>query len=114
MSPGATSDERQHSKYGADDSSMSDFEKTNNLTDLDGAVQSPERVRTRRRDDDETIADVDFEKEAEKDLEDLAPTARVVTAQDWTGPDDPENPQNWSLLLRAYHTVPPALFAFVV
>jgi hypothetical protein len=20
---------------------------------------------------------------------------KIITAQDWTGPDDPENPQNW-------------------
>lgn len=24
-----------------------------------------------------------------------APLQRTVTAQDWTGPDDPENPLNW-------------------
>ncbi|KAF1812119.1 MFS general substrate transporter [Eremomyces bilateralis CBS 781.70] len=41
------------------------------------------------------------------------PVARTVTALDWTGPDDPENPHNWSLLLRSYHAFPPALFAFV-
>ncbi len=114
MSPGIASDERQHSEYEADDSSMSNPEKSDNLKDLDGAVQSPERARTRRRGDDETTEDVDFEKEAERDVEDLQHTTRVVTAQDWTGPNDPENPQNWSLLLRAYHTVPPALFGFVV
>ena len=114
MNPGVASDERQHSEYEADDSSMSNFEKNDNLKDLDGAVQSPERVRTRCGGDDEPTEDVDSEKEAERDVEDLPPTTRVVTAQDWTGPNDPENPQNWSLLVRAYHTVPPALFGFVV
>ena len=39
---------------------------------------------------------------------------RVVTAQDWTGPDDPENPQNWPLWKRVWHAVPPGLFAFSV
>ena len=29
---------------------------------------------------------------------------RTVTAQDWTGPDDPENPNNWPLWQRVYHT----------
>lgn len=43
-----------------------------------------------------------------------APVRRVVTAQDWTGPDDPENPHNWPMWKRVWHTVPPALFAFVV
>jgi hypothetical protein len=40
--------------------------------------------------------------------------SRVVTAQDWTGPDDPENPHNWSLFKRIWHTVQPALFGFAV
>jgi hypothetical protein len=39
---------------------------------------------------------------------------RVVTAQDWTGPDDPENPHNWSLSKRMWHTMQPALFGFAV
>jgi len=39
---------------------------------------------------------------------------RVVTAQDWTGPDDPENPHNWPLWKRIWHAVPPGLFAFAV
>ena len=39
---------------------------------------------------------------------------RVVTAQDWIGPDDPENPHNWPLWKRIWHTVPPGLFAFSV
>jgi hypothetical protein len=44
-----------------------------------------------------------------------APTVhRVVTAQDWTGPDDPENPHNWPLWKRIWHTIPPGLFAFSV
>ena len=37
---------------------------------------------------------------------------RVTTAQDWMGPDDPENPHNWPLWKRTFHTIPPALFAF--
>jgi hypothetical protein len=39
---------------------------------------------------------------------------RVVTAQDWTGPDDPENPHNWPLRKRIWHTVQPGLFGFAV
>ena len=42
------------------------------------------------------------------------PLGRTVTAQDWTGPDDPENPMNWALLKKVYHTVIPGLFAFIV
>jgi hypothetical protein len=42
------------------------------------------------------------------------PAHRVVTAQDWTGPDDPENPRNWPAWKRYWHSIPPGLFAFTV
>ena len=57
--------------------------------------------------------------DAEKGLE-SAPESRpdglkkTVTAQDWTGPDDPENPLNWPLWQRVYHTTVPALFGFAI
>lgn len=37
-----------------------------------------------------------------------------VTAHDWNGPDDPENPLNWPLWQRIYHTTVPSLFGFAV
>lgn len=39
---------------------------------------------------------------------------KTVTAQDWNGPDDPENPHNWPAWKRIYHTVIPALFGLAV
>ena len=39
---------------------------------------------------------------------------KTVTAQDWTGPHDPENPLNWPLWQRVYHTTVPGLFGFAV
>jgi MFS family permease len=39
-----------------------------------------------------------------------APAAVV----DWDGPNDPANPKNWSLGLRIYHTLLPALYGFSV
>ena len=39
---------------------------------------------------------------------------KTVTAQDWTGPNDPENPLNWPLWQRIYHTTVPGLFGFAV
>lgn len=39
---------------------------------------------------------------------------RIVTAQDWTGPDDPEDPVNWPMAQRVYHTIIPGLFGFAV
>lgn len=67
----------------------------------------------------------DFGIDAEKDLQRVATSdsvqgeksetlAKTVTAQDWTGPDDPENPQNWPLWQRIYHTTIPALYGFSV
>lgn len=38
----------------------------------------------------------------------------VRTAQDWDGPDDPDNPLNWPLMMKAYHTLVPALQAFTI
>ncbi|MCJ1299993.1 hypothetical protein MMC08_002787 [Hypocenomyce scalaris] len=43
-----------------------------------------------------------------------AAVARIPTAQDWTGLDDPENPMNWPMWTRCYHTIIPALYAFTV
>jgi hypothetical protein len=40
------------------------------------------------------------------------PPSKEVAARDWTGPDDPENPQNWPTWFRQYHIVPPALISF--
>lgn len=42
------------------------------------------------------------------------PAARVMTALDWTGPDDPENPENWSTGKKAYHIAYVGLQCFVV
>ena len=39
---------------------------------------------------------------------------RTVTAQDWMGPDDPENPMNWALWKKVYHTTIPALMGFAI
>ena len=40
----------------------------------------------------------------ELEREDNSVVHRTVTAQDWTGPDDPENPHNWPMWQRVYHT----------
>ena len=39
---------------------------------------------------------------------------KTVTAQDWTGPDDRENPMNWPFGKKAYHTLIPAVSGFTV
>jgi len=39
---------------------------------------------------------------------------KIVTALDWTGPDDPENPENWSTRKKAFHIAYVGLQCFVV
>ena len=41
-------------------------------------------------------------------------SAKTATAMDWEGPNDPENPMNWSFAWRVYHTSVPALLCFIV
>lgn len=38
----------------------------------------------------------------------------TITAPDWDGPDDPDNPRTWSLRKRLFHSTIPGLFNFVV
>lgn len=37
----------------------------------------------------------------------------VVSAKDWAGPDDKDNPQNWPLSKKLYHTLIPTSIAFL-
>ncbi|OQV08629.1 hypothetical protein CLAIMM_12870 [Cladophialophora immunda] len=37
-----------------------------------------------------------------------------TTAQDWDGEDDPDNPLNWPLPIKIYHTLVPALQCFTI
>ena len=37
-----------------------------------------------------------------------------TTLTDWDGPDDPDNPRNWTFGKKLYATAVPALYAFVV
>ena len=83
--------------------------ESNNLdrhsTSESSSIQEPEKIHTKEHDVSRSATNHDVEG---------TPMRRVVTAQDWTGPDDPENPHNWPLWKRIWHTVPPALFAFIV
>jgi hypothetical protein len=40
--------------------------------------------------------------------------ALPVDSLDWNGPDDPDNPHNWSTRKAIYHTINPAIFGFAV
>lgn len=57
----------------------------------------------------------DLEKSVTVKDNQVAPSAnRAVTALDWTGPDDPENPENWSAAWKAYHVAYVGLQCFVM
>jgi hypothetical protein len=53
-----------------------------NLSDSASSIREPEKIRTRTVEDDDAVS-------SHHDLEG-GPVVRTVTAQDWTGPDDPE------------------------
>ena len=40
--------------------------------------------------------------------------ASIAKALDWDGPDDLENPYNWSVWQRVFHSAMPALYCFVL
>ena len=78
------------------------------------AVRPPDRT------ENENYGDLEKDVEAAADANPVVQTekhtgiARTVTAQDWTGPDDMENPLNWSMGKRVYTTTVPALLGFIV
>ncbi|KAF2458819.1 MFS multidrug transporter-like protein [Lineolata rhizophorae] len=45
--------------------------------------------------------------------EQRAPQPNVIEVLDWNGPNDTENPHNWPLATRIYHTVTISLVAFI-
>jgi hypothetical protein len=45
---------------------------------------------------------------------DVEKQAIPPTALTWDSPEDPDNPRNWPFGKKAYHTVIPALFGFVM
>jgi len=59
-----------------------DNNREKNTSDTASSLHEPEKARTRTLEDDESGS-------SNHDLEG-GPVVRTVTAQDWTGPDDPE------------------------
>ncbi|RYP19221.1 hypothetical protein DL767_009689 [Monosporascus sp. MG133] len=63
----------------------------------------------------------DYDESVKKSVTSLTPLPSVPplpgkpdAITDWDGPADPANPKNWSLGLRIYHTMLPALYGFSV
>ncbi|PPJ55175.1 hypothetical protein CBER1_05424 [Cercospora berteroae] len=80
-------------------------------SDIESALEAHEMGST----DDGTEGAEHHAREKSKPADaERPPLTRVVTAQDWSGPDDPENPLNWSLLKKACHFWPVAFLGFAV
>lgn len=62
--------------------------------------------------EDKLTSDVEAQHPAIDPSSKHAALTRTITAQDWTGPDDPENPWNWQLWKKIYHTLIPAVMGF--
>ena len=46
--------------------------------------------------------------------ENVASDIPPINPQDWNGPNDPDNPMNWTFTSRVYHTTVPALLNFII
>lgn len=42
------------------------------------------------------------------------PQGRSPAVLDWDGPDDPDNPHNWSMWKRVLHSAIPAIYGFAL
>lgn len=89
-----------------------------NKMESEESLNEPEKIYSKTSSPSNSrIFDGDIEKViTQPDLEAGNATAakKVVTAQDWTGPDDPENPFNWSMTKRVYHVTIVGLMGFTV
>lgn len=43
-----------------------------------------------------------------------SPLPQAVQAGEWSSPDDPENPLNWSTAKKTYHAAIPSIYCFTV
>src|SRR4051812_26079606 len=80
-------------------------EKASNV-DYTEVIDEPS-TRQIRLDSDATLAD---EKGLPSEPTQSAPTVRTI---DWDGPQDPENPKNWSSTRKWAATITVAMFTFI-
>ncbi|WPH01414.1 Hypothetical protein R9X50_00425900 [Acrodontium crateriforme] len=98
-------------------STHSDAEKAKHDTDIEHEGESIMSALELRRPNDEgdSLDDRDLEKAiTQPDITGHEPATKTMTAQDWDGPDDPENPNNWSMGKKAFHVGAVASLCFVV
>ena len=94
---------------------MFEFDASNSpITQADskGDVSRPAPLHVNRR---SGVQSSDMEKGLEGVESPASPASKgVIRSDDWSGPDDPDNPFNWSLKQRIYHTTIPGVLSFVV
>lgn len=84
--------------------------KLSDMSSSSSSITLPPPTHTRDTDND--LEKMATEKSREGGTAQSA--EKAVTALDWTGLDDPENPENWSAGKKAYHVAYVGLQCFVV
>lgn len=99
---------KREKKNMADQASSPPLPKSGSSSSSSSSLTLPMAAQT-------TGNQVDLEKIATEKSQHPDKTAnRVTTALDWTGPDDPENPENWSTGWKAYHVAYVGIQGFVM
>lgn len=97
------------SEYHIEDDKSSTLEKGNMLHDRsDSEIELDDHLQATNPQSGHQAPD-DGER-AEK----MITPKKDMNVMDWNGPDDPENPHNWSTWQKVYHATTPALFGFAV
>jgi hypothetical protein len=78
-------------------------------TTMDTFPQSLEGSEHARGDDEKTLEGLEAQNNHGATF-----ISKVRTAQDWEGPDDPENPLNWPIWKKVYHTTMVGLLCFTM
>lgn len=103
---------------------MTDSSGTSN--DLQDRHDTADIANSEKHDSLDTVDAADPEKHDTLDTENRPPAAesnvdvaksplpQAVQAGEWSSPDDPENPMNWSTAKKAYHAAIPSVLCFTV
>ena len=94
--------------------------------DLQDSHGTADMANSEKYDSLDTVYAADPEKQHTLDTENRPPAAestvdvvksplpQAVEAGEWSSPEDPENPMNWSTAKKAYHAAIPSVLCFTV
>ena len=103
----------QTTQQATDSSQLSNLTTSDNSHELDGIYSAP----FTGLEDTLSADDGPYDLEQAATQQSTGPTVsleKVKTAADWNGADDKDNPMNWSIAKRVYHTFAIAMLAFAV